>query len=229
MYKKVDNIFDYDEIIKFVKNFLSSNGFDLDKLKIYEKEYSTSPAYGIETKHKWMSIHNLPAPFSIGEMNIDIIDDRISFKYIFPFKRYFTDEIGLKLYGPIVDLKQDAWYVMIPGLDFDDYYWNYKYGGLEGCQINSFTMKYIIDFMNKMFVDNDFICEEELKNKANKYINQLDDYSINYSKTAYSDLIKIVGFLWYTRNWLWSCVPKYTKRYDDLDQYGILRIAGIKE
>lgn len=224
MYKKVDYIFTHDEIVKFVKAFLSSIGYDLNSIKIYEKEYIESPVYGIESKHKYVSIHNLQAPFGIGEININIIDDRISFKYIWPFKRYFTDELGIKLYGPKVDLKQNAWYVMIPGLNLDDYRWHHRYGGLEGCQINSYTIKYIIDFMNIMFKENKFECSDEIKEKANSYINQLDDYSKNYSKTAFVDLLALVGLLWNTNKYLWDCIPKYTERGDDIAQYDILRI-----
>lgn len=224
MYKKVDYIFTHDEIVKFVKAFLISIGYDLDKINIYEKEYLSS----FDIKHKWMAIHNLQAPFSIGEMNINIIDDRISFKYIWPFKRYFTDKLGLELYGPVVDLKQDAWYVMIPGLDSDDYQWDYKYGGLEGCQINSYTIKYVIDFMNTIFKENKFECSEDIRNKAKEYINQLDDYSKNYFKTAFVDLLSLVGLLWHNNKYLWECIPRFTHRGDDIEQYDILRMLKLR-
>lgn len=225
MFKKVDYIFSYDEIVKFIKAFLTSIGYE--SLNICEKEYTSSPVYGIDIKHKWMHIYRIKAPFNIGEINIDIFDDRISFKYIWPYKRYFNDELGLNLYGPVVDMKQDAWYMVIPGLKTDDYYWNYKYGGFEGCQINSYTMKYIIEFLNTIFIENKFECSEDIQYKAKEYINQLDDYSKNYSKTAYRDLLKLIGLLWHNNKYLWSCIPKFMTRHDDLVQHDILRINDL--
>ena len=227
MYKEVENIFEYDEIRKFMFAYLKSNNIDY---QVFEKQYSTSPAYGIDIQHMYTKISHLPAPFGIGNIEIHIIDDRIAFRYVTYYKRYFdpSDELGYELYGPEVNMMQDFWYIMVPGLDFDDYSWDYKYGGLEGCQINSHTIKYIIEFLNKIFVEHPFVCSPTIKEKAIEYINQFDDYSKNYSKTAYGDFLETVGSIWYVDKWLWSTIPFMTHRCDDIDKADIKRSIGIR-
>ena len=224
MIKKVDNIFEYEEIRKFIFNYLKSNGIDY---QVFEKQFQRF-SYGIDSLHMYTKISHLPAPFGIGNLEIHIIDNRISFKYVAYYKRYFdpSDELGYNLYGPEVDMMQDFWYVMIPGLDSDDYAWDYKYGGLEGCQINSYTMAYIINFLNKIFIEKPFVCGNSFKNAAIRYIGQFDDYSKNYSKTAYRDFIQVVGTLWYTDQWLWSTIPFICHRWDDIDKYDIERLIN---
>ena len=222
--KDVTNIYSYDEIKKFITTYLKSCKIDFE---INEQEYTTE-TYGIESNHKWCRLSKLPAPFGIGNTEIYIQDNRIRFRYVTLFKRYFdpSDELGYKLYGPEVDLQQDFWYIMIPGLDHDDFSWNYKYGGLEGCQINSHTMKYVIDFLNKLF-QTSFVCDEQSKKVAIELINQFDDYSNNYSKTAYSEFFKLVGGLWHDNEWLWETIPFMCHRWDDVNKYDIERALGI--
>lgn len=227
MFKTVDNVFTYEEVKKFIFAFLTSNGIEYDS---YEKEYTSSPAYGIEIPHKYCRVSNLPAPFDIGNLEIHIYDDRFGIKYVTYYKRYFdpSDELGYKLYGPEVDMMQDFWYMLIPELDSDDIHWDYKYGGLIGWQINSYTMKYVLSFLDKLFVKRDFKCSERFKNEANKYISQFDDYSKNYSPSAYSDFIRTVGSLWYVDKFLWDTIPFICHRWDAIEKIDIEKAIGVR-
>ena len=226
MFKEVTEVFSHNEIKKFIFAYLKSNGIDF---KLYETEYKTEPASGIEINHNYCKISHLPAPFGIGNIEAHIYDDRIMFRYVTYYKRYFNpdDELGYKLYGPEVDMMQNFWYVMVPGLDHDDFSWDYKYGGLEGCQINSYTMKYVINFLNTLFVNRNFVCETSLKNTAIELINQFDDYSNNYSKTAYSEFFKIIGGFWHSDEWLWETIPFMCHRWDDTNKHDIEKAIGV--
>lgn len=221
-----ENKLNHKAIIKYLSDFFKANC--INDFEYYHKNYSTEPVYGLKVDHQYTKFSHLYAPFGIGNIEIHITDDRIAFKYVTYYKRYFdpSDELGYKLYGPVISMKQDFWYMMIPGLNFDDYYWNYKYGNLEGCKINDYTKEHIDKFINKLFVEKPFKIEDKLKNVALEYINQFDDYSSNYSSSAFYDFLKYVGRFWYLNTWLWNTIPFMTHRSDDIDKYDIERLIN---
>ena len=228
MYKEVTNILTHKEIIKYLTDFFKAN--NINNFEYSHREYTDEPVPCIECKHQYTKITHLFAPFDIGNIEIYVTDDRIALKYVTYYKRYFdpSDELGYGLYGPVVSMMQDFWYLMVPGLHSDDYYWNYKYGVLEGCQVNSVTKEYIDKFLYKLFVERPFSCGDTTKEIAYKLINQFDDYSKNYSKTAFGDFMEHVGRLWYLDKWLWDTIPFMVHRADDLDKYDIERLIGLR-
>ena len=218
MYKIED--FNHQDIIKFILTYLKSEGIDIDSPKLRWKEGTYEQSFQTMTwQYPYLLTYYLPAPFGIGNICMCIDDDKIRFRYMMMYERKLINQKDKELYKTdILHLSDSGWNIMIPNIKDDEYYWDNKYGTLHGIKVNSNTLLYIINFIDKViFNEENFICGYSDKLKAKVAINEED------RETFWDISCK----LWNQNEYLWSLIPEFQHRYDDWTKYNIERRLNI--
>lgn len=139
----------HQELVKYVKLYLASCG--ITEYDCWEKSYDTEDWYGYKTHWDTCRIFGIPAPYKIGHIQIDIVNEYISFRLIAKQERKLNEE-EQKLYKTdIIKTADTIWIFEMEGANHDERYEDNRSGFCYGYKIYEDNIQKFNTFLKNIF------------------------------------------------------------------------------
>jgi len=187
--------FNHKEAVKYVKAMLKS--FNIGDYKTLSESYDTEDEYypGSKNHHDYTKIYNLPAPYFIGNIKIEIMDASVSFRLTMDGIEKLTKKQKELYKVDFFEISDNIWNIMLPDYSLSDRNIELRTGYNFGNYIDENTIRYFNNLFTIIFGGN-YKTNYLVKLAANSYANNRE--ILNF--------IELAAHAWNMNPTLWKCI-----------------------
>lgn len=209
MYQEHKFKFTHQELISYMKRYLASCG--ITEYDCWEKSYDTEDWYGYKTHWDTCRMFGIPAPYNIGHIQIDIVNEYISFRLIAKQEKVL-DEEEKKLYKTdVLKMGDDIWVFEMADADYDERYVDHRTGFNYGYSIHEHNIQKFNEFLKNVFATEYKTC----------YIVQLA--AAHYEKNReINNFEELAANAWHKNKALWDTINDFSTRWGEISRMSLI-------